>query len=172
MLRRARPSDNPCMRPDLGILSVASPCSQKWDDMAGDDRVRFCSACEKNVYQLDQLSTDEVRALVVEKEGKLCWRFFVRKDGTVLTRDCPVGLRRARQRVVAALALCASVALAGAAGLFKQCGWFDGAVKTGCWSKQLAQAAVVPAPLKASGIPSAEHRMGGSIQKFDADNPY
>jgi hypothetical protein len=36
----------------------------------------------------------EAERLVVEKEGRLCVRFHRRADGTVLTRDCPVGLRR------------------------------------------------------------------------------
>jgi hypothetical protein len=73
-------------------LRVASPCRAKWEDMNGDERVRFCSLCKKNVYNLSSMTTDQVATLIQEKEGKLCGRFYQRKDGTLLTADCPVGL--------------------------------------------------------------------------------
>jgi hypothetical protein len=90
----------------LESLKIASPCSADWEDMGGDDRVRFCGRCEKNVYNLSVMSRLEAEALVAEKEGKLCVRFFQRTDGTVLTNDCPVGVRRMRlrQRVWASIA--------------------------------------------------------------------
>jgi hypothetical protein len=93
----------------LGNISVASPCSASWEEMAGDDQVRFCGHCEKNVYNLSALTADEAVSLIREKEGDLCGRFFRRADGTVLTADCPVGVRlrvrrRNRRSLVAALA--------------------------------------------------------------------
>ena len=33
--------------------------------------------------------------MVQATQGRLCVRFYRRADGTVLTQDCPVGLRRA-----------------------------------------------------------------------------
>jgi hypothetical protein len=88
----------------LDNLEVATPCNAAWDDMRGDERVRFCALCEKNVYNLSSLARDEAEALVREKEGKLCVRFFRRDDGTVLTADCPVGLRRRLYRRIASAA--------------------------------------------------------------------
>lgn len=87
-------------------LDVASPCGQSWERMSGDDRVRFCSACRLNVYNLSALTEAELRALVERTEGRLCGRFYQRPDGTVLTRDCPVGVRR---RVIRGLALVAGL---------------------------------------------------------------
>ena len=83
----------------LDIIDVASPCSVPWDAMEGDDRVRFCGECKLNVYNLSQMSRDEAEQLVLSREGRLCVGFFRRADGTVLTRDCPVGLRALRRRV-------------------------------------------------------------------------
>ncbi len=74
-------------------IQIASPCSADWDKMSGDDRVRFCTQCARHVYNLSALSSSQAQKLVAEKEGKLCARFYRRKDGTVLTDDCPVGLR-------------------------------------------------------------------------------
>lgn len=61
--------------------------------MAGDDRVRFCSACKLNVYNLSGMSRKEATELFTLIEGRLCVRLFRRLDGTVLTRDCPVGMK-------------------------------------------------------------------------------
>jgi hypothetical protein len=82
----------------LDELRVASPCHEDWDEMAGDERVRFCGRCEKNVYNLSSMSRADAETLVREKEGRLCVRFFRRTDGTLLTADCPDGARRKRLR--------------------------------------------------------------------------
>ena len=82
-------------------LRVASPCTARWEDMKGDEQVRFCSHCKKNVYNLSALSASDADALVKSKEGKLCARLYQRTDGTVLTEDCPVGLAKAWKRAQA-----------------------------------------------------------------------
>jgi hypothetical protein len=80
--------------PMLANAKIASPCSADWDRMKGDERVRFCGSCQKNVYNLSALTTSEAEALIREKEGDLCARMYVRDDDTVITTDCPVGVRR------------------------------------------------------------------------------
>jgi hypothetical protein len=67
--------------------------------MHGDNRVRFCDQCQLNVYNLSELSRVEAERLIAATEGRLCARFYRRADGTVLTKDCPVGLRALRKRV-------------------------------------------------------------------------
>lgn len=90
----------------LARVQVASPCTADWGEMHGDDRIRFCRQCAKNVYNLSALTADQAVALMREREGDLCGRFFRRADGTVLTADCPVGVhhRVKRRRRLAALA--------------------------------------------------------------------
>jgi hypothetical protein len=82
----------------LENIRIATPCKADWDEMNGDARVRFCGKCEKNVYNLSAMTREEGEALVREKEGRLCVRLYQRADGTVITNDCPVGVRRARLR--------------------------------------------------------------------------
>ncbi len=84
----------------LEKLRIANPCPARWEAMEGDDRVRFCQTCKKNVYNLSALQRSEAEALVARHEGKMCATFFRRADGTVLTADCPVGRRRTRARVL------------------------------------------------------------------------
>jgi hypothetical protein len=82
----------------LESLRIASPCSADWDEMVGDDQIRFCGQCEKNVYNLSAMTRDAAEALVAEREGRVCVRFYRRADGMVLSSDCPVGARRLRLR--------------------------------------------------------------------------
>jgi hypothetical protein len=62
--------------------------------MGGDDRVRYCPECKLSVYNFSEMTDSEVKQIVAQREGRLCARFFKRSDGTLLTRNCPVGLRR------------------------------------------------------------------------------
>jgi hypothetical protein len=80
-------------------LRIATPCPISWDQMTGDNRVRFCDHCHLNVYNISELSRSEAEKLIASTEGRLCARLFRRADGTVLTKDCPVGLRALRRRV-------------------------------------------------------------------------
>lgn len=97
-------------RPPLRI-AVASPCTKDWNQMEGDEKKRFCAGCRQHVYDLSQLRYDEVRALL-DAEAPPCVRFFQRADGTVMTKDCPVGRERKRRpwRKMARLALAACAA--------------------------------------------------------------
>jgi hypothetical protein len=88
----------------LESLRIASPCKADWGAMQGDDRVRFCGQCEKNVYNLSGMRRDEADALIQGAEGKVCIRMYRRADGTVLTSDCPDGVRRKRRRRLAIVA--------------------------------------------------------------------
>jgi hypothetical protein len=101
---------------NLDQLDVASPCTASWDAMQGDERVRFCGECQLNVYNLSALTRDEAQELVRTHEGRLCGRFFKRADGTLITADCPVGLRAIRLRVVRAVAAAGALLLLLTAG--------------------------------------------------------
>jgi hypothetical protein len=98
--------------PVLENLRVASPCGEDWSAMQGDDRVRHCDKCDKNVFDLSAMTRAEAETFVANIEGSACVRFFRRTDGTVMTSDCPVGVRRRRRRRVASL-----LVAAGSAGL-------------------------------------------------------
>ena len=72
--------------------------------MAGDERVRHCTLCSLNVFNFAEMTRDEIRALLRETEGRVCARLYRRADGTVITKDCPTGLRAFRRRVSRAAA--------------------------------------------------------------------
>jgi hypothetical protein len=83
----------------INHLRIASPCPANWDQMSGDNRVRFCNLCQLHVYNFAELTRTEAESLFNNTEGRICGRLYRRTDGTVITRDCPVGLRALRRRV-------------------------------------------------------------------------
>lgn len=82
----------------LNNVKIASPCSQDWNEMIGTERRRFCGECKLNVYNLSGMSKQEAENLLLNAEGRLCVRFYRRADGSVLTKDCPVGWAKIKQR--------------------------------------------------------------------------
>lgn len=82
----------------LNNLRVASPCSQDWETMRGDDRKRFCHECKLNVYNISEMTRNEAERFLQNSEGRLCVRYFQRADGTILTKDCPVGWQAVKKR--------------------------------------------------------------------------
>lgn len=80
-------------------IRIASPCPANWEQMQGNDRVRHCDACNLNVYNLAAFTESEIRALVANRKGRLCGRIYQRRDGTVLTQNCPVGMRAVARRI-------------------------------------------------------------------------
>ena len=100
--------------PVLDNIRVATPCSADWAKMTGDDRARACGDCKKNVYNVSNLTREEAQALIIEKEGKLCVRYFQRADGTILLKDCSIGVGRKRKRTL--IAAGAAALLAGVGG--------------------------------------------------------
>jgi hypothetical protein len=99
---RARVRD---LLPVLENVRIASPCSASWDDMVGDDKVRFCGNCAKDVFNLSAMTRDEAQLLLASRGSSMCARLYKRADGTVLTADCPVGVKRKRVRRIAAVAI-------------------------------------------------------------------
>jgi len=94
-------------------IQIASPCSANWDRMDGDDRVRHCPECNLDVYNFSAMTGAEIDRIVSDQRGRVCARFYQRADGTMLTQDCPVGvramLRRASRAAAAVFAALVSV---------------------------------------------------------------
>ena len=82
----------------LENIRIASPCPANWDAMFGNDRMRFCGECKVNVYNLSGMSRKDAEDLISNAEGRLCVRYFKRKDGTIITQNCPVGWAKVKAR--------------------------------------------------------------------------
>ncbi|MCU1265586.1 MAG: hypothetical protein JWM21_1904 [Acidobacteria bacterium] len=82
----------------LDRVRIATPCSVSWESMNGNEQARYCSQCKLQVYDISKLTRREAVSLLTSSEGRVCGRLYRRPDGTLLTRDCPVGLRALRRR--------------------------------------------------------------------------
>jgi hypothetical protein len=58
-----------------------------WDQMAGDDRIRFCNLCQRNVYNLVQLSRPEIDQIWKDEPERVCARMVRNESGQLVTRE-------------------------------------------------------------------------------------
>lgn len=83
----------------LERVVVAAPCPMTWDMMDGDDKVRHCGGCARNVYNLSAMNDKEAESFLQINGSSQCLTFYRRADGTIMTDNCPEGLRALRDRV-------------------------------------------------------------------------
>lgn len=164
----------------INEIEIATPCPADWEQMLGDDKVRFCGQCEKHVYNFSAMTAAQIGEVIEETEGVFCGRLYRRADGTVLTADCPVGLaekarlaaRRAARRGLAFAGLLGVSLISGAAGFFSkgaQCSieqvkpiitdWSDDHVAGGMMVEPPVQPHVEPTPQ-----PQVRRPVAGRIQ--------
>ena len=154
--------------PLLAQVRVASPCSAKWEKMFGNEQVRHCTDCRKNVYNLTAMSRDDAEALLAaNSNGEMCIRFYERADGTIMTADCPVGVERKQRRKVA-LAVLGGTAMWGmsvvaAASAFARGAGDPSKPQDDAPCALATQPVAVPGTLLINGEPGARAVIDGEI---------
>ncbi len=84
---------------------MSSPCPMRWENLTGNDKIRYCGRCKLNVYNLAEMGKDEVESLVRTTQCRLCGRLYLRGDRTASLRDCPQGRAgKLRRRLLKAFA--------------------------------------------------------------------
>ena len=81
----------------LDRVQVKSPCTEDWNEMVGNDQVRFCSHCSKHVHNLSAMTRREAEALVLKSNGNLCIRYR-RNPETQTVMTLPIRLGNALTR--------------------------------------------------------------------------
>ncbi|MBK9155404.1 MAG: ankyrin repeat domain-containing protein [Chloracidobacterium sp.] len=98
----------------IDSISVAFPCDEDWENMAGGDRKRHCGSCKRDVYNLSAMTRRDARRLLGENKGRICVRYAKLPDGTLRTLDQPLH-QITRRSAVAAGVLAATVSLTATA---------------------------------------------------------
>jgi hypothetical protein len=80
----------------LDVIDIPMPCQVPWDSMTGDERIRFCGQCKKNVYNISEMGTSEAESFLQQNLGSICLGFMRRADGTIVTDTCPKILKPVR----------------------------------------------------------------------------
>ena len=71
-----------------------------------------------NVYNLSGMTRRQAEELLINSEGRLCVRFYRRRDGTILTKDCPVGLKAIKRKISQTTVALASIVVTFLTGVF------------------------------------------------------
>lgn len=71
----------------LDQIQIPKPCPSDWEEMTGNDRMRYCEECKKHVYNLSKMSRREAEALIATRRGNLCARIVRQPDGSILTEE-------------------------------------------------------------------------------------
>src|SRR5437867_3186729 len=58
-------------------IEVKSPCHEEWSDMLGNDKVRFCSHCAKDVNNISEMTRKQAMRVVQKFNGRLCVRYHI-----------------------------------------------------------------------------------------------
>ncbi|MEK7485914.1 MAG: hypothetical protein AABZ60_16450, partial [Planctomycetota bacterium] len=136
---------------------IAAPCSVPWDSMQGDSRKRFCDQCQLHVYNISDMSRPVAEEFLEKIEGRVCINMYKREDGTILTEDCPVGLKAIRRKFRRMMFLVGSVTVSALMGI----GLYQKISKNGAQSnflKKIFNQEPEPPPIK---------RLAGKIQMCD-----
>ena len=62
-------------RSSIDSVEVKGPCTEDWEKMHGNDLVRFCSHCAKDVKDLSALTRKEAMRMVRASNGGICIRY-------------------------------------------------------------------------------------------------
>lgn len=95
----------------LNSISVKVPCTESWDEMIGNNEVRFCSHCAKNVHNLSAMTRAKAEKLVKDSNGKLCVRYVKTPQGNLITNASSKFTQIKRRTVMAAGVLTASLTI-------------------------------------------------------------
>lgn len=70
-------------------LSIKTPCPKLWGELVGDDKKRFCSQCQKHVFNGESMTQIEVTDMVREGNGTTCMRLITDDSGSIVYKDSP-----------------------------------------------------------------------------------
>ena len=100
----------------LNNLAIASPCTADWDSMIGNEQVRFCDHCSREVHNLSLMTRNQAERLVARSNGRLCVRYHHDATGRPLTLPVRQKLHRIGRRAsrIAAGAFSATLSVTSA----------------------------------------------------------
>jgi hypothetical protein len=157
-------------------IQIAKPCPASWEQMVGNDRIRHCLICAQNVYDISAMTAEEAREFLGSHDEDVCIRLYRRPDGTVMTRDCPKGIRSQIRAFVSRVAISA-VSMLGIFSLWGGGDSIDGNEKKGrtmgkpCIPNALPQVNPQAVPPGANGDQERRYRLDCPTVKSAPEMP-
>jgi len=59
----------------IDSIEVKNACSENWNEMTGNEKVRFCGHCSHSVNNISELTRKQAMRLVRESNGRICVRY-------------------------------------------------------------------------------------------------
>jgi hypothetical protein len=160
----------------LQQIEIAAPCNASWDDMDGNEQMRFCNQCSLHVYNLSAMTAAAAEELILSREGKLCVRLYRRADGTVLTEDCPKGLEKLRRRMKIMAGAVAAALLGVFGGEISQRNSTCAVPNTGGGFRGAVRSVLTPVvnatPRPLMGDPAPPPMMGAAVPLMGEPEPF
>lgn len=106
----------------LDRIEIASPCNANWDEMTGSNQIRYCTECNKYVYNLSAMTRREAENLATSRRNQMCARMIRDLDGRTITVDSlpPVRLLGRRPGPIASTVVSTILSIAPAAAAISQ----------------------------------------------------
>lgn len=95
----------------LDSINVETPCHESWDEMTGNDKIRFCSHCAKDVHNLSAMTRTRAEKIIEDSNGKICVRYAKNPQGETITTAPPKFTQIKRRAVIAAGVIATSLTL-------------------------------------------------------------
>jgi hypothetical protein len=70
-------------------IQIPKPCDEPWENMSGCGAERHCARCDQSVYDLSEMSADEVEALLARPPQKLCVSYLSDEQGLIQLKRKP-----------------------------------------------------------------------------------
>src|ERR1043165_184240 len=82
------------MNPENSPWKITRPCTADWDQMAGDDRKRFCGQCGRHVHNVSAMTSAERAEFAKPANQHECIAYIYRANGTPMDLSIWTRLRR------------------------------------------------------------------------------
>jgi hypothetical protein len=135
----------------LDLVDIPQSCDKSWDEMIGDDILRFCSHCEKNIYNLSEMSARNAKKLLFQSNGRVCVRLQRNSDKKIKANR--------RKTKIAASVLSATLAITSIAQAQNQIGKPPNLEKAHKIQKNTSQISFAIFDMTGAIIPNAEVKL-------------
>ena len=83
-------------------ISINEPCKENWNNMQENQNGRFCSSCQKSVFDFTQFSDAELSNWFIKNQGKTCGKFKPDQLNRLIANRSNFSLRWFKPNLIAA----------------------------------------------------------------------
>ncbi|MBX7170249.1 MAG: hypothetical protein K1X72_04775 [Pyrinomonadaceae bacterium] len=88
------------MKYNLENIKVKNPCSMDWEDMTGNDEIRFCGRCQQNIYNISEMPKRRALKVLNQPNEKICISYFLDEKKQIITQTYPGIFKRNFAKII------------------------------------------------------------------------